>query len=150
VRTEDPGRLIGRGGRVLNNFDYLLNRIIAGKFEEQVRAKIDVEGREGRPRKETAAGKPAAGQAGGGGDDKPVGGQEDGAGADEDEKRLRKLALDAAKEVKRWGDAKTIGPFSPGERRVIHAALKADGEVRAESGEELPGRKKRITVAPAE
>ncbi|OPZ28156.1 MAG: hypothetical protein BWZ02_01387 [Lentisphaerae bacterium ADurb.BinA184] len=60
--------------------------------------------------------------------------------------RLRQLALDAAKEVKRWGEAKTLGPYPLPDRRTIHLTLKDDPEIEAQSGEELPDGRKSITI----
>lgn len=148
VETDQPGHLIGRRGRNLNNLDYLLNRILAGKYDQQVRAKIDVKGgeeMEGKGGAESADGErnqrgPAR-----------KGQKKVGPGAGEgDTERLRRLALDAAKEVKRWGDSKTIGPFTTPERKIIHSTLQDDADVRTESGEELAGRRKKVTILPAD
>ena len=148
VKTDEPGRLIGRGGRVLNNFDYLLNRILAGKCEEQVRAKIDVEGGS-RSRADNAAASPGEAAPRERRQKSPAR-REGGDAPQTDDKRLERLALDAAKEVKRWGDPKTIGPFTSTERKVIHSALKDDSTVKTESGEEISGRRKKITISMAE
>lgn len=146
VKTDEPGRLIGRGGRVLNNFDYLVNRIVSGKCEQPVRVVIDVEGgskargsrsadkkgeEKSRPAREEKVEKP---------DDRP---------RQSEDERLEKLALDAAKEVKRWGDPKTIGPFNAGERRIIHATLESDTTLKTQSGDEMAGNKKKITISLA-
>jgi spoIIIJ-associated protein len=63
-----------------------------------------------------------------------------------DESKLEQLAIDTAKEVKRWGDTKTLGPMSARERRVIHVTLEADPEVVSESGEERPDGRKTVVI----
>ena len=50
--------------------------------------------------------------------------------------RLELIAKDAAKEVKMWGEPKRIGPYKPGERRIIHMTLRNDPEVETESDAE--------------
>lgn len=144
VKTDEPGRLIGRGGRVLNNFDYLVNRIVSGKCEQSVRVVIDVEGgskkREKRAGGEKPRGKTST-------DHEAKVENPGAAGRQSEDDRLEKLAQDAAKEVKRWGDPKTIGPFHAGERRIIHAALEKDAAVQTQSGDEVAGSKKKITIS---
>ena len=146
VTTDEPGRLIGRGGRVLNNFDYLVNRIVSGKCEQSVRVVIDVDGGKNArgPRPEAPKND---------NDQRPArkdNVESSGSGPRQtDDERLEKLALDAAKEVKRWGDPKTIGPFNAGERRIIHAALENDSAIQTKSGDEMAGNKKKITISIA-
>lgn len=43
IRTSDPGRLIGRNGKVLDDLQYLLNRIITREEEAAPRIIVDVE-----------------------------------------------------------------------------------------------------------
>ncbi|MDT8389503.1 MAG: KH domain-containing protein [Lentisphaeria bacterium] len=144
VKTDEPGRLIGRGGRVLNNFDYLVNRIVSGKYEQPVRVVIDVEGganpRGGKKEGEEGKSRP---------DRETKADENDVVSRQPDNDRLEKLALDAAKEVKRWGDPKTIGPFTASERRVIHAALASDTTIQTQSGDVMAGNKKKITISLA-
>eukprot|EP00831_Metopus_contortus_P085017 TRINITY_DN9784_c0_g2_i2.p3 TRINITY_DN9784_c0_g2~~TRINITY_DN9784_c0_g2_i2.p3 ORF type:complete len:129 (+),score=32.88 TRINITY_DN9784_c0_g2_i2:119-505(+) len=51
----------------------------------------------------------------------------------EHELRLEKQALDAAKEVKRWGDSVTLPPLNAHDRRIIHITLQDDEEIITES-----------------
>ncbi len=44
ILTRDPRRLIGRDGHVLEELQYLLNRLISGKDDHTSRIMIDVEG----------------------------------------------------------------------------------------------------------
>jgi predicted RNA-binding protein Jag len=41
--------------------------------------------------------------------------------------------LDAAKEVKRWGEPSTLPPMSGRDRRIVHLALEGDAEIVTES-----------------
>jgi len=43
IRTPDPGRLIGRNGRVLDDLQYLLNRILTREEDAAHRVIVDVE-----------------------------------------------------------------------------------------------------------
>ena len=46
---------------------------------------------------------------------------------------LRQQALDASKEVKKWGEPVTLPPMNSHDRRAIHMALKDDSELSTES-----------------
>ncbi len=139
LKSEEPGRLIGRRGRVIENLEYLLNRSLSQRFEGAVNVGIDVEGGEDRSPRQ-ASGEPARiPRSGGRQSDSP------------ETERLRKMALDVAKEVRRWGGSKELGPLSADERRVVHSTLAEVPEVRAESGEpDEKGRKKVIVSAADE
>ena len=47
--------------------------------------------------------------------------------------QLEQQALDAAKEVKRWGEAVTLPEMNAHDRRIIHVTLKDDAELTTES-----------------
>jgi hypothetical protein len=70
--------------------------------------------------------------------------------SEQTEEKLHQQALDIAKEVKRWGDAKVMGPLTAGERAVVHQALADDPQVVAESGPEDENGRKKITIRAAE
>ncbi len=53
----------------------------------------------------------------------------------EHEQRIRQQALDAAKEVKRWGDSVSLPPMNSHDRRIVHLTLKDDPEINNESHE---------------
>ncbi len=59
---------------------------------------------------------------------------------------LIKKALDAVDRVRRWGDAVTIGPYSPCERRIIHRHIERDPELEAISEGEGEDSRKRMVI----
>jgi len=175
LRTEEPGRIIGRKGRSVESLEYLLNRIAAQKYEGFPRIRIDVDGY-GEPAKDrtTERQQPrpdAEPRRERDGSEQPVrerpvrerdGGerQRDSAppprpgrgqapGGDGDE-RWAMVARDAAKEVKRWGEPKTIGPLDTPSRRAVHLALRDDPEIESESGPEAAGGRKKVTIRAVE
>ena len=68
---------------------------------------------------------------------------------DADAIRLQQMALDAAKEVKRWGEVRKLGPFTARERREIHLALRSDTEIVTESEPEQGGNLKTVVIRRA-
>ena len=54
---------------------------------------------------------------------------------EEHEARIRQQAIDASKEVKRWGESVTLPPMNSHDRRIIHITLKEDTEIKTESSE---------------
>lgn len=60
------------------------------------------------------------------------------------EKSLKKLASQAAMQVKRTQKPKTLDPMNPYERRIIHLTLQDDNEVETKSDGEGPYRKVKI------
>ncbi len=133
LQSEEPGRLIGRRGRVIENLEYLLNRALSQRFEGAVNVGINVDGYQGKEGEQEDKGQRSAGE------------------VDEEidsswEEQFRKMALDAAKEVRRWGGQKELGPFSPRERRVVHLALVDDPEVETESEEGVEKGRKKVFI----
>ncbi len=132
LKSDDPGRIIGRRGRVIENLEYLLNRALSQKFEGAVRVAIDVSGgekdeqRPGRERRQ----------------------KNDNSESEltEQEEKLRKLARDAAKEVRRWGAEIEMGPYSARERRIVHLAVQEEAGVTSESEEGDSGERKKIRI----
>lgn len=111
VATGNAGRLIGRKGQTLESLELLLNRIMKCRDEETPWIPVEVDG--------YSTGR--------------VGDTARSHFANIDAARFKALALDAAKEVKRWGDEKKLGPYMPAERKAIHMALVDDPEVETES-----------------
>lgn len=129
LKTEEAGRLIGRKGHCLQALELLLDRMLRKQHGEGPAVEISIDGYR-NPRERSGGG--------------PRGGH-----SNVDEERLRNVAADAAKEVKRWGEARTIGPFNAAERRLIHMALRDDPEVHTESEEPDQTGRKRIIVSLA-
>lgn len=138
IDTPEPGRLIGRKGRSIDSLEYLLNRILGHSSEEFPRAILDVDGYQKQE------------QAGGEGDKKPPAKESKHDRAREE--KMEQLATDAAKEVKRWGEPKEIGPYNSHDRRLIHLALDEDAEIAVETDPEADenARLKKIIIRPTE
>ena len=111
VKTEDPGRLIGRNGQTLNALQHLLNGILLNKKKNFPKVLIDVEGYQDK--RSTAARRP-----------KPQSNQ----------MRTRRRAIDAAKEVKRWGEKVTLQGLKKSEISAVVEALKDEKELEVVSG----------------
>lgn len=128
LTTEEAGRLIGRKGHCLQALELLLDRMLRKEHGEGTAVAISIDGyRYARDSRD-------AGGRRGGGDRRG----RDAVGED----RLHGLAADAAKEVKRWGEPRRLGPLNAAERRAVHMALRDDPAVHTESEEpDAEGRK---------
>jgi len=122
LRTAEPGRLIGRKGIYLQSLELLLNRMLRKKHGTGSWIEVEVDGYRKRSRERSP--------------EKP----------EVDTERLEKMARDAAKEVARWGETRTIGPFSAAERRVVHTTLRENPDVDTQSSEEDNRGRKKVTV----
>lgn len=61
--------------------------------------------------------------------------------------QLVQQAREAADQVRRWGDPVTLGPMNSFDRRVVHMALRDDGDVETISPAEADeDNRKRITI----
>lgn len=125
LKTPEPGRLIGRKGQYLQNLELLLNRILRKQLGPGPWLELEVDGYEKKPRSRR------------------------GKGPNVDRERLEKMALDAAKEVQRWGEVRTLGPLNAAERRIIHMTLRELAGVETESSEPDNRGRKKISVRPA-
>ncbi len=147
VTSDDAGRIIGRKGVALESLQLLLNRMMFKNDNEFPRIHIDIDGYSrkgpGGPRRHREY------------DDRDGGGYEsrgrsrhrddDGGESDpETEERLRQQAMDAAKEVKRWGEPVTLPPMNSHDRRIIHITLQDDPELVTESDGE--GSRKSVRI----
>ncbi|MBP5673955.1 MAG: KH domain-containing protein [Victivallales bacterium] len=118
LKSGEAGRLIGRKGQSLEGLELILNRILRKQTAEEDSTPwvvIEVDGYS-VPHHDAA--------------------ERHGRLSRPEMERLEMKARDIAKEVKRWGDPKKIGPYKPGERRVIHMALRDDPDVETESDPE--------------
>jgi spoIIIJ-associated protein len=147
LKSSESGRLIGRKGRTLESLEYLLGRALSQKFEGAYFAVLDVDGYQkrrrggGGSRREKPSGDSPATSS-----DSPRTSSGDGV----DENRLQRIADEAVKEVRRWGEPHSIGPFKPAERKVIHTALSAENGIVGESGADEGHGLKKITVRMAD
>lgn len=131
IKSDEAGRLIGRKGQYLESLELVMNRILRRQFADEPATPwiiLDVDG--------YCVPKPSA---------------DNGEGRRRrrgfDTERFETMALDAAKEVKRWGSPRTLGPYRPGERRIIHLTLRDDPEVETISEPEADANGcKRITI----
>lgn len=132
----DAGRIIGKRGQTLSNLQLLVNRMLNKGTNKFPYIFIDLEGygKRKNPREK-----------------KSVSDTNDKSKKEFskiDEGVLEQQALDAAKEVKRWGETVSLPPMNSKERRIIHMTLKEDGEIKTESGGD--GRLKKVLVALAD
>lgn len=153
VNTDDPGRLIGRKGKYLESAEHLLNSMLKREGGDIPRVSIDVDGydresrnaphEEGTAREGTQRPRSA---------ERPERTEQPRANAERDDvdPRILTQARDSAKEVKQWGEPKTLGPLGPKDRKAVHETLGEDKNVRTESGEEDERGRKTITILPAD
>ncbi|OGV75407.1 MAG: hypothetical protein A3K19_12830 [Lentisphaerae bacterium RIFOXYB12_FULL_65_16] len=129
MNAPEPGRLIGRKGQYLQSMELLLNRLARKQCGPIGWVEVDVDGYQ-KARRESVHERSGGGAA---------------------VAHLRQVALDAAKEVKRWGTPREIGPFSARDRRVVHMALRDDPEIQTESESEIGDGKglKKVVVRAA-
>jgi spoIIIJ-associated protein len=137
ISSDDVGRIIGRRGQTLESLQLVLNRIVGRDDKEFPLVLLDIDGYadgERAPRKDAAEGddnesnRPAKGFRRRERSEREESGQRLSS-----KEQLERQALDAAKEVKRWGDPIKLPEMNAHDRRIIHLALKEDPEVVTES-----------------
>lgn len=146
VTSDDAGRIIGRKGQSLESLQLLLNRMMLKCDMEFPRVMIDIDGysqksddrrpfrgrdnrRDDRRRDDRRDRR----------DDR------DSRPSRIDEETLRQQAMDAAKEVKRWGEPVSLPPMNAKERRIVHITLQNDDELKTES--EGEGQRKKVIIS---
>ena len=135
ISSEDAGRIIGRKGQTLESLQLLLNRIMFKDDEECPHIMLDIDG---YAKGERGARSEADDESEEGGERRPRERRERRPRREEDGERttkdqLEQQALDAAKEVKRWGEPVTLPEMNAHDRRIIHVTLKDDPELTTES-----------------
>ncbi len=151
IASEDAGRIIGRKGQTLDSLQLLLNRIMFKENEEFPHVLLDIDGyakgeREARvPRGE---GEESDGEERR--ERQPRERRErrrfrDGDGERSSTEQLEKQALDAAKEVKRWGEPVKLPEMNAHDRRIIHVTLQNDPDIVTES--EGEGAFKKVVIS---
>ncbi len=142
--SEDAGRIIGKKGQTLQSLELLLNRMTTRSDVDCPWIAIDVDGysrKGGRPAAATNTPKSDWQKENNATGDKPSAPRKRREGGEkrrssqggESEDRITQQGVDAAKEVKRWGESVTLRPMNPHDRRLIHVALKDDPEIHTES-----------------
>ena len=137
VSSDDAGRIIGRKGQSLESLQTLLNRMMQKGDIDFPKVYIDIDGyssKRGDRREERGSGKPERREKGPrarrGGEEKSI--REESEFSENDE-NLRQQALDASKEVRRWGESVTLPPMNAHDRRIIHITLEAESDLHTES-----------------
>ena len=149
AESEDAGRIIGKKGQTLQSLELLLNRIATKNDAECPWITINVDGYSSYQRKERSSRGEGFGRREGryGRSQERRGPRREGLGRRNDydgfsrrsegnideEEALQKMATDAAKEVKRWGEPVQLKPMNAHDRRLVHVALKEDNEIKTES-----------------
>ncbi|MBR2364584.1 MAG: KH domain-containing protein [Lentisphaeria bacterium] len=157
VTSEDAGRIIGRKGQTLESLQLILNKMMQKENPDFPKVYIDLDGYASRNERKDRAGDRAERS----GKDKGEhssrrrsfddrGGRRNsrrdfGDGNSEMEDNLRQQALDAAKEVRRWGEAKTLPPMNSHDRRIIHITLENEADLVTESSGD--GAMKSVTIS---
>ncbi|MBT3376224.1 MAG: KH domain-containing protein [Lentisphaerae bacterium] len=126
LKTDEPGRLIGRKGHYLQSMELLLNRMMRKKYGKFPWIALDVDGYQRKAPARRRGGAPV------------------------DSERLEQMANDAAKEVERWGQEKSTAPLNARDRRVVHVTLRDYDGIVTESGPEEGEGLKRVIVRPAD
>ncbi len=146
ISSDDAGRIIGRKGQTLESLQLLLNRMMFKDDENCPHILLDIDGYARGERGARPEGEEGEENEGEGGEDRPRRDRGDRDRGDRRERRprredgpratkeqLEQQALDAAKEVKRWGESVTLPEMNAHDRRIIHVTLKEDGEISTES-----------------
>ena len=132
INSEEAGRIIGKNGTTLDNMQYLLNLVMYNNDKEFPRIVLDIDGySKNRERKNDRRERSGRGE------------RRNNSGIPEE--ALRQQALDAGKEVKRWGESVTLPLMNPHDRRIIHMTLKDDAELTTES--EGEGTMKKVVIS---
>ena len=157
ITSPDAGRIIGRKGQTLDSLQLLLNRIMFKDNEEFPHVMLDIDGYARGERAARDEGEPAESMEA---SDLPPRSErharerrerrsrrgEGGEGGERNnEDQLRQQAIDAAKEVKRWGESVTMPAMNAHDRRIIHVTLQDDPEIMTES--EGDGAIKKVVIS---
>ena len=129
ISSEDAGRIIGRKGQSLESLQLLLNRMMQNGNEDFPKVYIDIDGYSSNG-KTVAERRPSRERA----ERRERGERRGGRRFDSDkEDILQQQALDAAKEVRRWGESVTLPAMNSHDRRIIHITLENEPDLHTES-----------------
>lgn len=133
ITSNDAGRIIGRRGTTLESLQLLVNRIVFKGEEDSPMIALDIDGYSrgtvvvGDERRERRSGDRRDRRGSRRNGDRSR--REDSV----PEEQLRQLALDKAKEVKRWGQPVELAKMNAHDRRIIHINLQDDPEIETRS-----------------
>lgn len=139
AESEDAGRIIGKKGQTLQSLELLINRIATKNDIECPWITINVDGySSAKRRSRPSRGEEFGRREGRYGRPERRGPREESFGRRREsninsEEAIQKMAIDAAKEVKRWGESVHLKPMNAHDRRLVHVALKEDSEIKTES-----------------
>jgi len=141
IASDDAGRIIGKNGQNLENLQYILNLVMFKGDRECPRIMLDIdeEGREHRPRAPRAEGESSERR-----ERRPHGERREHRQDRPSEDELRRQALDAAKEVRRWGEPVALPEMNAHDRRVIHMTLQDEADLTTKS--EGEGNFKKVVI----
>ena len=139
VSSSDAGRIIGRKGQSLESLQILLNRMLQNGKEDFPKVYIDIDGySSGKSGPDAKSGHRSSERH----SRAPRRFEDKDDGKDE---ILRQQAVDAAKEVRRWGEPVTLPKMNSHDRRIIHISLENEPDIQTESTGE--GSMKAVTVS---
>lgn len=142
IISEDAGRIIGRKGQSLESLQLLINRMCQKDDPDYPRIMLSIDGYSSR----TPGGRRRDDNEDNGGRRPSRKGDRNGRRRDNDnDEIIRQQALDAAKEVRLWGEPKTLPAMNAHDRRIVHITLKNDADIMTES--EGEGAKKTIVIS---
>ena len=137
ITSEEAGRIIGRKGQTLENLQLLLNRMLFNGDKTFPRISLDIDG--------YTRGDFRSGGRSGKRDGRRESSNSERRGSGMDEEQLRRQALDASKEVKRWGESVVLKAMNSHDRRIIHITLEEDPEL--ETCSEGEGSLKKVIIS---
>ena len=134
ITSSDAGRIIGRKGQSLESLQLLLNRMMQKGAEDFPKIYIDIDGYSSSSKTAPSSEGRAPRR---GGERRSNGGRSGGKRSfDEEDGKddiLRQQAVDAAKEVRRWGEPVTLPKMNSHDRRIIHITLENESDIHTES-----------------
>lgn len=190
LKSEDPGRIIGRNGQTIDAMQLLINKMLRRSEDRIPPIILDVEGyKKAKKERRTSKRRAASSQTKTEGEksvkaekkepkaNDEVAPAKDAAPeqkkertqrkprqnnrprrdnnrgskpsrlSEEREEAIKKQAVEASKEVKRWGEKVILPPMTGAERRLVHLTLEHDPEVITESSDVSQNGRKRVIVS---
>lgn len=134
VSSEETGRIIGRKGQSLEALQLLLNRMMQKNDPDFPKVYIDIDGYSSkgsdRKREERGDARHHGSHNRKGGN---RGSSSSESGSNHREDILRQQAIDASKEVRRWGEPVTLQEMNAHDRRIVHITLENESDIQTES-----------------